>query len=853
MKTIRVETRSGKLEPLNPNKYHQHVADAVKGFDVSMSEIESDAVITFVDGIKSKDIQQALLNSTVDKIYENPDYQIPAGRLLNQQLRNIVYNQFEPLPFIEMIDKNIERGIYDGEYLFEHYTREELIEFGSKIDYTIDEFTTYTALKVDFDSYLIKQHGVHIETPQELNMLINLFAFAKYKDKYSKEFRKEWVLKGYYSLSKGKASLPTPIMKQLRTIFRKFLSCVTVPMGDTKYTIANASRAIYILVADGAGIGLGAYDMRGLDADIDNGRMKHTGTFQVLKAFEKTTKAFTQPDRHGSTTVFYPFFHIEVEKYCVLGNAKGTGDTRIRDMDHAIMFNDYFFERYANGEEITLFFMNDVPDIMSYIGDYDEFKKRYEYAEKTIPLERQTKISSSAFFNLFNDETILQARLYSTLMDNVKNQGMFKVPIKQSNLCLEINVPNYPIIDIMDIKRNIVFHSEKDKIKFYDLRREAYFHSTKDEDILHYQKAMRECYDFEYADLLAPIDESKPYDYFTLEGYVNLSEIGVCILAGINMGMCDNDYELMIVSEYLIRLEDELIDYMDYGLPEIEKAAKMRRTVGIGFSDVFHMLAKNKVKYNTVEGRQLFNDKVELCSFIMLKTNIQLAKDFGPCILYKDTKYSDGLTLFDTYNRNTDELLDTPSKQDWDSLKPDLLKYGVRLCTMLANAPFGTSSYRSGSQAGIEPPRGLIAKKDGVPKIIPDIGLYDEYWTTSWSDEFNNIDYLKFVSIGQKWIDQGMSVNRYQNLLKYKDNKIPMSTLIDEMLVCRYYGNKSTYYNNIKSKTDDVKDKLENDENLEMLEDDSMHVTVTDSKPSITEVYVDEEESLGCEGGSCSI
>jgi len=804
---IRVELRDKTLVPLEPRRYHKHVDYAIKGFDVSASEIEYDAEIAFVDKIKADNIQLALISSAVEKVYEDPEYNIPAGRLLNQHLRNIVYGQFQPLPFIDMITRNIEKGIYDGEYLYQYYTKEELIEFGEHIDYVKDEFTPYASLKVDFDSYIIKQHGIQVETPQELNMLINLFAFAKYKDKYSKEFRKYWVLKGYTFLSEGKASLPTPIMKQLRTVFRKFLSCVTVPMGDTKHTIANAAKCILILVSDGSGIGLGAYDMRGLNADIDNGRMKHTGTFQVLKAFEKLTKAFTQPDRHGSTTTFYAFFQMEVETYCVLGNAKGTGDTRIRDMDHSIMFNDYFFERYANNEDITLFFMNDVPDLMAYIGDYDEFKKRYEYAEANVPAERQVKVSAYILFKNFLDETILQARLYDNNMDNVFKQGPFKIPIKQSNLCNEIDVPNYPIIDLTDIKRNIVFNSKEDELKFYDLRREAYFHSAIDEEIEYYQEELSKYFTFEYTSLVAPVDESKPYDYFTLDGKLNLSEIGVCIIAGINVGMC-TDEELVGVSEYLIRLEDELIDYMDYSLPEIEKAAKMRRTVGVGFSDVFHMFAKNKVKYNTREGRQLLNDKLELCSYTMLKTNIQLAKDFGPCMLYRDTKYSDGITMYDTYNRNTDELIDVPSKQDWNGLKPDLLKHGVRLSTMCANAPFGTSSIRSNAQPGLEPPRGLIIKKDGMPKVVPDIGLYDEYWTTAWSDEFDNIEYMKTVAIAQKWIDQGISVNTYINLLKYPDKKVPESYLIENKLVSRHYGNKSGYYTNIHSKEDDVSNKL---------------------------------------------
>jgi len=211
------------------------------------------------------------------------------------------------------------------------------------IDYDKDDNFTYGGLKKNTVSYLIKQFDKIKETPQEMYLLINIFAFAKYKEKYNSEFRKEWVTKGYECLSNFYASLPTPMIKQLRTTFRRFISCVLIPFGDTKHTIANANRAILVLVAGGCGLGLGVSDIRGLNAYIDNGRMLHEGILPILKGSEKTTKSFTQPDRDGSSTEYFPWFHIQVEDFMVLGNAKGTDDVRVRDMDHAIMFNDYFF------------------------------------------------------------------------------------------------------------------------------------------------------------------------------------------------------------------------------------------------------------------------------------------------------------------------------------------------------------------------------------------------------------------------------------------------------------------------------------------------------------------------------
>jgi ribonucleotide reductase alpha subunit len=69
--------------------------------------------------------------------------------------------------------------------------------------------------------------------------------------------------------------------------------------------------------------------------------------------------------------------NIEIESILVLGNNKGTTDNRVRQMDHAIVYNKLLLERQANNEDITLFYINDVPDLLYAMGNYEEFKKLY--------------------------------------------------------------------------------------------------------------------------------------------------------------------------------------------------------------------------------------------------------------------------------------------------------------------------------------------------------------------------------------------------------------------------------------------------------------------------------------------
>ena len=109
----------------------------------------------------------------------------------------------------------------------------------------------------------------------------------------------------------------------------------------------------------------------------------------------------------------------------------------------------------------------------------------------------------------------------------------------------------------------------------------------------------------------------------------------------------------------------------------------------------------------------------------------------------------------------------------------------------------------SGSTSGIEPPRELSSikgdKSTKIMKLVPEYARFKNYYTTAWGDDFNNIDYFKFIGIIQKFIDQSISTNQYTNVLRYKDNTVPLTEIIKEILTANKYGLKTLYYQNFLS------------------------------------------------------
>jgi ribonucleoside-diphosphate reductase alpha chain len=56
--------------------------------------------------------------------------------------------------------------------------------------------------------------------------------------------------------------------------------------------------------------------------------------------------------------------------------------------------------------------------------------------------------------------------------------------------------------------------------------------------------------------------------------------------------------------------------------------------------------------------------------------------------------------------------------------------------------------------------------------------------------------YLKLCAVLQKYIDQGISVNTSYNPRFYADEKIPMSEMLQHLIMCYKYGTKQLYYFN---------------------------------------------------------
>lgn len=297
-------------------------------------------------------------------------------------------------------------------------------------------------------------------------------------------------------------------------------------------------------------------------------------------------------------------------------------------------------------------------------------------------------------------------------------------------------------------------------------------------------------------------------------------EIALCTLAAFNLGEINYNTELERLAYLLVKSLDNLLTMQDYPLEQAERSVKKYRPLGIGVINYANMLANHKMKYSDGSANNLTHVVFEKIQYWLLKASNKLAQELYPCEGFANTTYSQGLLPIDTYKKDIDEVHTQELLMDWETLRADIKEYGLRNATLTALMPSETSSQLSNATNGIEPPRSLVTSKqskDGVMKqVVPDINTldYETYWQMA---NVGNKGYLELVGIMQKFVDQSISANTAYNPANYENGRIPIITMLTDLLTAYKLGVKTLYYHNTQDE-----------------------VEVTDSQS-------------GCDGGACVI
>jgi len=550
---------------------------------------------------------------------------------------------------------------------------------------------------------------------------------------YSKETRLQWVKDYYDAVSLHDISLPTPVMAGVRTPQKQFSSCVLIETDDSLDSINATTSSIVKYVSQKAGIGIGAGRIRALGSPIRSGDAYHTGVIPFYKLFQSATRSCSQGGvRNGAATLYYPIWHLEIEDLIVLKNNKGTEDNRVRHMDYGVQFNKLMYERLITGGDITCFSPHDVPEMFEAF-----FNDQERFKELYERAERNTKLRKKTFkasdlFSRFMQERKDTGRIYLQNVDHANTHSPFDEHVAPVKMSNLCAEIDLPTVPLKDVN---------------------------DED----------------------------------------GRIALCTLSAINWGNVKSPHDFEKMCRLAVRGLDALLSYQNYPILAARLATEEFRPLGIGIINFAYFLAKNDVSYSDPRALPLVDEYAEAWSYYLLKASADLAEEQGACTRWNDLKSAKGVLPIDTRKLDVDELVPYVERMPWQSLREQVQRTGQRNATLMALMPAETSAQISNATNGIEPPRSYVSIKGSkhgqLKQVVPEYRRLKNRYELLW-DQTNPEGYLKLCAVLQKYIDQGISVNTSYNPQHYADEKIPMSEMLQHLIMCYKYGLKQLYYFN---------------------------------------------------------
>lgn len=746
-----VSKRDGTIEPFDSEKINGWAEWACADANVSWSDVVMGAMRK-ISGpvVQSEELMDALVLTAKDLIAVDVNYDKVAKELYLANLRKRVYDSHIPPSLGFWHDHLVEMKTWSDKR--EWVSQEDFDILSNVIDHSRDELFSFAGIKQFADKYARRNIDTDdiYETPQFMYMGMALELLKQ------PQWSVEDAIQLYDALSLQKINVPTPPLVGLRSGDRGFASCCLVDGTDTQESIGVLNHVVYMMTAARAGIGA-TLETRSIADPVRNGAFPHSGKLPYYRMIDRAVKASTQQSRGGSATVSLPYFDPEIVSLFQIKQQRAADDVRIDKMDYCMNFNSLLLKRYLRKQDISLMSYFYAPEVHEafYSGDEENFERVYEAAEKrlatitrpgfkgtSVPVMQ--KIPAKQILETFLTVRLETGRYYAHNIAETNRHGVFRDPVRMTNLCVEITQPTRPYKSMADLYKT---DAELDKMS----------------------------------------DEE-------------LGEISLCNLGGVVLGRIKTEEEWEAMTYILVKFVDTLIDIQDYAFPALKYSATRRRNMGIGLINAAGAQAELGFNFEGQEARNWIHEQTELYSYYLHKASVRLAKELGAAEWFNRTKYSEGVLPIDTYKKSVDDLVTVGLNMDWEELRADIVKYGMRNSVLEACMPSESSAVLISCTNGLEPVREIVSPKgSGVNTVLavaPGANNWEIAMSYKRAFDIDSIEFIKFLAVVQKFVGQSLSANDYEDYTKFPGEKIPMDVLVKNFLTAAKYGRKTWYYLN---------------------------------------------------------
>ena len=674
---------------------------------------------------------------------EEPNWEKIAGRLLyytfSRELKKTEEN-YGLTSFYEKLRYLTSEGLY-GKYILDSYSKKEIEEAFEFIDDERNNLYTYAGLDLLISRYLIHNRShVVLESPQEMYLGIALHLALK-----EGEDRMTWVRKFYDIMSLQKVTMATPTQSNARKPYHQLSSCFIDTVPDSLDGIYSSVSKFADVSKFGGGMGMYFGKVRSRGGSIRGFEGASGGVIRWIRVVNDTAVAVDQLGmRQGAVAVYLDAWHKDLPEFLQLRTNNGDDRMKAHDVFPAVCYPDLFW-RLAKENLNQDWYLMDPHDIMQIKGYCledsfgEEWEKRYWDCVNDVRISKRV-IGLKELVKLILKSAVETGTPFAFYRDTVNrmNPNKHKGMIYCSNLCTEI-AQNMSEAEI--VSTTVETHEGDEVI----------------------------------------VTRTKPGDFV------------VCNLASLclgNINVHDNK-ELEDITSTVIRALDNVIDLNFYPINDAKLTNQKYRAIGLGVSGYHHMLAKNRIKWESEE-HLAFADKVfEDIGYAAVKASNELAKERGSYSLFEGSEWQDG-KYFDRREYNSER---------WQKLKASVAENGIRNAWIMATAPTSSTSILIGTTAGLDPVmnRFFLEEKKGaiLPRVAPELSMAT-YWYYKQAHYIDQTWSVRAAGIRQRHIDQAQSFNFWIT------NDYKMSQLLNLYILAWEEGVKTVYY--VRSKALDPED-----------------------------------------------
>lgn len=646
---IKVIKRNGKKEPVMLDKIVDRITQQTYGLDqkwIVPFEVAQKVIEGITPDIKTSVLDQLAMETAASLTTKHPDYSTLAARLAITALHKETKKSFSETvsELYKYVDPKTRKHSPIVSKNFYDLVKKHADELDSAIVHSRDHNFDYFGFKTLEKSYLLKMNGKVAERPQYMYMRTAIQVCGEDIQN---------IIDTYNMLSEGYYTHATPTLFNSGTTRPQLSSCFLLDTeSDSIEGIFNTLKESAQISKNAGGIGISFTKVRAKGTYIAGTNGTSNGIIPFLKIFNETARAVDQGGgkRKGSIAIYMEPWHADIMDFLDLRKNQGKDEIRARDLFLALWTNDLFMERVDLDEDWSLMCPHECPGLTETYGQefrdlYIQYETEGRYKKVVKARDVWNKVLESQI------ETGTPYILYKDSINEKSNQSNIGL-IRSSNLCAEI----VEATGVTKVQKDILQNKE----------------------------------------LLESLGLGSFY------GQESVNETAVCNLVSIalpkfvNKNKTYNHKKLFDVAYQATVNLNKVIDVNYYPSEGARFSNLLHRPIGLGvqgLADVFFLLG---ITYDSDEAKSLNKEIFETIYYASIKASCDIAKVEGAYATFAGSPLSEGKFQFDLWGAKPTD------RWDWDKLREDVKKYGVRNSLTTCIMPTASTASILGNEASCE-------------------------------------------------------------------------------------------------------------------------------------------------------